>query len=101
MTNYKRFADLFAATAYAMQHGGRIELSEDFDAWIGGPVPPHPLPHTHTPPPPPPPPPGSARGGLWGARVFRRGGCGGPHPPPPQKRPTPPSPPPAPAPRPG
>ena len=34
MTNYKRFADLFAATEYAMQHGGRIELSEDFDAWI-------------------------------------------------------------------
>ena len=32
--NCKRFADLFAATEYAMQHGGRIELSEDFDAWI-------------------------------------------------------------------
>ena len=28
------FEDLLSATAYAMQHGGRIELSEDFDAWI-------------------------------------------------------------------
>lgn len=31
---YERFADLLAATLYAMQHGGDVEVSEDGAWWL-------------------------------------------------------------------